>query len=249
MDKYKDETVNKAFVFSFWIAPVDHNAEALLHGIEKIFNRILDEYNIYLSKRVEDSCNEQFLLDLRKFQSIEEINGLTSMNDFCGFQCKLKSDSDHSCQCEFELAYNFPLVERQRVIVYEKEKLIYIIEDLILSIVLPGMIGFDYADFANMLKKSSSIIACSIFERDSLQEKEFLELDKNVKHNTVVFFSFSKKEKGNYIEKVSQWVNANYDDQLFNLIYYSCVLRNNNQEQERRSIFIGRDIGGSDGHL
>jgi hypothetical protein len=249
MDIHKNENVRKAPLFSFWIAPVDNEAESLLQGIEGMFDRILGEYNIYLAERVEDSYNETFSLDLRYFQSLEEMNKSTNVNKFCGFQCKLKTNFDHPNQCKIELAYNFPISERQSITIHDKERLIPLLEDLLLSIVLPGMIGFDYADFANMLSKSSSVGAHSIFKSDSRQGKELLEFDKNTKHNIVVLFSFSNKDSEDLIKEISQWSDANYDDKIFNVVYYSCILRNNEQEPDRRSIFIGRDIGGSDGKL
>lgn len=223
----------------------------LLQGFEGMFNQVLKQYDIFLAERVEDLNEQTISMDFRVFGSPEEMAAITSGDNFPDFQCTVKSDACHSNKCEVDLAYKSLLTgtEHQTIIIQEKNSLIYILEDLISSIIFPGLIGFDYADFSRMLSNSSNIIAHCTFADDYNQDRKLFESNKDDKHNIVVLFSFSNRNTNISIEKVSHWSTLNCDEHFFEIVFYSCILRNRGHEPDRRSIFIGRDIGGNDGHL
>jgi hypothetical protein len=234
---------------SFWIAPADEKAKEILYGIEGIFRHIMEQHKTFIGELNEDSYHPIFSLDLRMFSSPEKMNACTIKNEFCGTQCIVKCDEINSNQCVIDFVYNFPTGKHTNIIVKENAHLNFILEDLLVSLFLPGLIGFDYADFTNMISKSSDIEAYSIFNIDSTKEESIHRPEEDKSNNLVVLFSFLKNDNRNFLEEVSQWVMSNTDDNMFNVVVFSCVLRNRGHDPDRKTIFIGKNIGGSDGHL
>lgn len=246
-DHVRDNESKEDFV-SFWIAPADDKAKILLHDIEGLFKHIVEQHKTFISTLDENSLHPIFSLDLRIFPSLEKMNACAIKKEFCGTQCIVKCDENNSNQCVIDYAYNFPTEIHKNIIVKDNAQLYSILEDLLLSIFIPGLIGFDYADFTNMLSKSSDIEAHSNYNIDSEKEESIYRLEEE-SLNLVVLFSFLKRDSRNFLEEVSQWVMSNTDDNMFNLVVFSCILRNKGHDPDRKTIFIGKNIGGSDGHL